>query len=85
MAEDTEVARSNTRSHRRSSSYGSTSEMAAQLGYREAERDLRHGYSYSDIHSDYPPEDEYFCKYTSVLVLLVLHLCNCFAAAVYLF
>ena len=43
--------------HRRSSSYGSTSEMAAQLRYPETER-LRHGYSYSDIQSDWP------CKYS---------------------
>ena len=44
--------------HRRSSSYGSTSEMAAQLRYPETERirQLRHGYSYSDIQQDWPCE-----------------------------
>ena len=41
--------------HRRSSSYGSTSEMTAQLRYPETER-MRHGYSYSDIQSDWPCE-----------------------------
>ena len=46
----------------RSSSHGSTSEMAAQLRYREPE--LRHGYSYEDnLHSDYPPDPEYYCEY----------------------
>ena len=47
----------------RSSSHGSTSEMAAQLRYREPE--LRHGFSYEDnLHSDYPPDPEYYCEYT---------------------
>ena len=46
----------------RSSSHGSTSEMAAQLRYREPE--LRHGFSYEDnLHSDYPPDPEYYCEY----------------------
>ena len=40
--------------HRRSSSYGSTSEMAAQVRFPETER-IRHGYSYSDI-QDWPCE-----------------------------
>ena len=40
----------------------STSEMEAQLGYHEHDH-LRHGYSYGDIHSDYPPPDDYYCKY----------------------
>ena len=36
--------------------------MAAQLRYREPE--LRHGYSYEDnLHSDYPPDPEYYCEY----------------------
>jgi len=51
VAEDSEVR--SQRSHRRSSSYGSTSEM-------EAAAQMRHGYSYSDVHSDFPHEDEYF-------------------------
>ena len=45
------------RGHRRSSSYGSTSEMAAQLNYQDTER-VRPTYSYSDLHSDW------HCEYT---------------------
>ena len=63
VEEDAEVR--SHKSHRRSSSYGSTSEMAAQLGYREQE--LRHGYSYGDIHEDYPPHDDFYCEYLSSL------------------
>ena len=46
----------------RSSSHGSTSEMAAAVRYRDPE--LRPGYSYSDLHSDYHPEEdpEYYCE-----------------------
>ena len=46
----------------RSSSHGSTSEMAAAVRYREP--DLRPGYSYSDLHSEYQPEEdpEYYCE-----------------------
>ena len=47
----------------RSSSHGSTSEMAAAVRYRDPE--LRPGYSYSDLHSDYHPEEdpEYYCEW----------------------
>jgi len=40
-----------SRGHRRSSSYGTTREMAAQLRYRDTAR-IRPTYSYSDLHSD---------------------------------
>ena len=63
VAEDAEVPRpASNKSHRRSSSHGSTSEMAAAVRYRDT--DLRQGYSYSDIHSDYHTEDdpEYYCE-----------------------
>ena len=53
----------------RSSSHGSTSEMAAQLRYREPE--LRHGFSYEEnLHSDYPPDPEYYCEYIPELFIL---------------
>ena len=46
----------------RSSSHGSTSEMAAAVRYRD--QDMRPGYSYSDLHSDFHPEEdpEYYCE-----------------------
>ena len=38
----------------------------------EAAAQMRHGYSYSDVHSDFPHEDEYFCKY--IIINLHLHI-----------
>ena len=44
----------------------------------EAAAQMRHGYSYSDVHSDFPHEDEYFCKY--IIINLHLHIwCKAFS------
>ena len=45
--------------HRRSSSYGSTSEMVANMRYPEH---IRHGNSFTDLHRPLSHEAELYCE-----------------------